>query len=174
MRFIQFLLATLLLTLAASSHAALNAYLQLTLEGETTPLTGDVTLSQIGGVDVTTGYIEIYETNLAIFSKGTVEPLVFLKRLDQTTPTLARALVEGIGVSGSLLIFDNDPDSGETRLRFTVSFDEGDLEQSAIQQPDGFEPSVSNRPVLESIRIKPGSLKLTDEINMTEYVFQAK
>lgn len=161
-------LVLLLLIAAVPAQAALNAYAELTLDG--VPLDGDVTQATIGGVDVSANHLEIYRYDqlnaLAEKGKGTVVgPLTLLKRIDRASPLLIQALLTKQRVAGTLKIFDNDPDTGETRLRYTVELVDGQV--SAVEQtiPDAFDPEQATRPPLEVLRIEPGALIWTDEIN---------
>jgi type VI secretion system Hcp family effector len=167
MQRISILMTALLMMFAVPVHAALNGYAQLYIDGQA--LDGDTTLSSIGGVDVSSGYIEIYQMDQALVAKAKSAPIAIMKRLDQTTPKLAQAIAEEKTISGQILLFDNDPDSGETRHRFSIYLDNAQVVKSAILMPDAFDASQSNKPVVEHVQINPGSYTLVDELNSAEY-----
>ena len=167
MKRIHVILVLFLTMFAVTGHAALNGYAQLYVNGEL--LDGDVTIGQIGGLDVSSGYIEIYEINQNLLGKAKSAPITIMKRIDQTTPTLASAVAEEKVVSGEVLLFDNDPDTGETRHRFTISLSGGFAVESSIVLPDAFDPQQSNRPPYEYLQIAPASYTLRDEVSGVEY-----
>jgi hypothetical protein len=87
MKSIKILAAVILITFATNSQAALNAYAALQANG--TALDGDVTMETIGGVDVSSDHIEIYQIEHNITpgkNKLISGPIVLQKRIDQTTP----------------------------------------------------------------------------------------
>jgi len=167
MKRLNVLLVPILMLFAVTGHAALNGYAQLYVNGEL--LDGDVTMATIGGVDVSTGYIEVYGFNQSLIAKAKSAPITIMKRIDQTTPVIASAVAEEKVVTGQILLFDNDPDSGETRHRFTISLSGGLAVESTIVLPDAFDPQQANKPPYEYLQIVPGSYTLTDELNATEY-----
>ncbi|MGD2129796.1 MAG: hypothetical protein PVJ33_17475 [Lysobacterales bacterium] len=167
MRRIQVLMTLLLMTFAASSQAALSAFAQLQVNGDV--LDGDVTMPSIGGVDVSTGYIEIFEIDQSLMTKAKSGPIVLQKRVDQTTPAILAAIMEEAPVDGSILIFENDLDSGATRHRFTISFMGAHIVASDTQLPDTFDTEEANRPVVEYVRMELTGYTFSDEVNETEY-----
>ncbi|MGD8359731.1 MAG: hypothetical protein PVG42_16875 [Lysobacterales bacterium] len=168
MRRIQVLMTLLLMTFAASSQAALNAYAQLSVNGGDY-LDGDVTLATIGGVDVSSGYFEILEIDQSLMAKAKSGPVIFQKRVDQATPAILEAIMEEAPVDGSILIFDNDPVSGETRHRFTISFLNAQIVASDTRLPDTFDAEEANRPVVEYVRMELTGYTFRDEENNTQY-----
>jgi type VI secretion system Hcp family effector len=167
MQRVSILMTALLMMFAVPVHAALNGYAQIFIDGQ--PLDGDTTMASIGGVDVSTGYIEIYQLDQTLMAKAKSAPISIMKRVDQTTPKLAQVIAEGKTISGQILIFDNDPDTGETRHRFSIYLDNAEVVESTILIPDAFDASQRNKPVVEQVQINPGSYTLEDEINASTY-----
>lgn len=164
----RFLVPFLLVIASFPASAALNAYAELTLD--TTPLDGQTTMGSIGGVDVSTNHIEIYEYSqtAAIGEKGKeliLGPLILLKRQDNTSPVLIKGLIDGQVINGLIKFFGNDPDSGETRLESTVEIINGVITSIEQRLPDAFDPSQANRPTLDIITIKAGSIIWTHELS---------
>ena len=170
MKLIQLLTTLTFFIFASNSQAALNAYAALTAGG--TALSGDVTMQEIGGIDVSTDHIEIYQVEHNIKpgkNKLISGPIVILKRIDQTSPLLLQAMSEGQRIDGDIKIFDNDPDSGETRHRFTIRLTQAEVVGISSNLPDAFNAEDSNRPPYERIELQPFSLMWVDEINSEEY-----
>ncbi|WP_243075362.1 type VI secretion system tube protein TssD [Microbacterium sp. SS28] len=131
---------------------ALNSYARLTLNG--TALTGDVSATEVGGLDVSSGYVEVRRLSFgaatarnadtgAAVGRRQYEPIRILKRLDASTPLLYRALVQNEVVAGEILIFDTDPSDGSTRHSFTVGLDGGAVAKIDSVIPDVWDPAVS-------------------------------
>ncbi|MFK7990529.1 MAG: type VI secretion system tube protein TssD [Sandaracinaceae bacterium] len=157
---------------------ALNAYCAGTING--TALNGDVTMATIGGVDVSADHMECYEVKWGtrISTEGQahrasshrrIQPVCIMKRIDQTTPLLYQGLKENQRFDGTIKIFDNDPDSGETRHRFTVTLTQARLLSIESFVPDAFDADESNRPPYEVLQLVPHTITYTDEINSTEF-----
>ena len=96
-------------------------------------------------------------------------PIVLLKRIDQTSPILLQAMSEGQRIDGDIKIFDNDPDTGQTRHRFTIQLTQAEVVGISSNLPDAFNADESNRPPSEYIQLKPFNLMWVDEINSVEY-----
>ena len=88
-----------------------------------------------------------------------------MKRIDQTTPIIADAIANERMVSGQIKIFDNDPDSGETRHRFSIYFSNALIVGSKVVLPDAFDAEESNRPPVEYVKIIAEEVSLVDEIS---------
>lgn len=156
---------------------ALNSYAQLTLNGSA--LSGDVTVFEIGSVDVSADHIEIHEvrwgaavpvaSSTARPGKPALQPVVITKRIDQTTPLLYQALFTNMAVDGDIKLFDSDPDSGGTRHRFTVKIAKARIQSIDSCSPDTFEPAVMTRPAREVVTIAAASVNWRDEVNGVEY-----
>ena len=152
---------------------ALNFYAAFTLGG--TALNGDVTMETIGGVDVSSDHIEGYELRFGtrVSTEGQAHrasshrrilPVRIMKRIDQTTPLLYQGLKQNQRLDGDIKIFDNDPDSGETRHRFTVRLTQARVLSIESSVPDAFDADESNRPPYEVIELVPHTLAYVDEI----------
>lgn len=163
---------------------ALNAYAELTLDGNA--LSGDVSLSTLGGVDVSSDHIECFEVRWGarwgaeVREQRTVSrtarpepssllPVSLLKPVDRTTPLFYRGLRESHRVSGDIKLFDNDPDSGETRHRFTIRITDGRIQSIQSVSPDALDPALANRLPSETVEILPRIIAYMDEIDGIEY-----
>ena len=157
---------------------ALNAYAQLSVNG--TALTGDTMLIEIGGVDVSTDHIEIYElifgSSRGISGKTgrarghrQLSPIEMVKRTDQTTPLLYQALSENQRIDGDIKLFDADPETGEIRHRFTITLAKARVSSLTTISPDVYDAEASNRPIYDLLELVAGSITYTDLINSVEY-----
>lgn len=155
---------------------ALNAYLHLKLNGTT--LTGEVTVTSLGGVDVSSGHIELSEVRFGMRVDGAggaragarvVDPVRICKRIDQTTPLLYQGLAQNQSVDGTVKLFDTNLEDGTTRHRFSVVISKGRITSVASVSPDVYEPAHANRPMYEWVDIVPHTITYRDEVNSTEF-----
>lgn len=159
---------------------ALNAYARLTVNGEA--LQGDTTVQTLGGVDVSSDHIEVYELKWgsaapAAESGGrtgrvAMLPVLITKRIDHSTPRLYQALVTNGQVEGDIKIFDTSADDGSTRHRFTLVLGRSRLQSISSSSPDSLDPEVSARPPREVVAIIATSLTYRDEIHGVEFVHE--
>lgn len=156
----------------------LNIYCAFELAG--TALSGDVTMTTIGGVDVSTDHIEGYELHFGtrIATAGTahrassrrrIEPVRLCKPTDRTTPLLYQGLKQNQRLDGDVKIFDVNPSTGETRHRFTVRLTQCRILAVTTTSPDVLDSDSSNRPVTEWLELMPHTIAYVDEINGTEF-----
>ncbi len=150
--------------LAAPANAALNAYAELTANAE--PLDGTVTVTSLGGEDLATNHIEIYEysqtAEIKPKQRGAVAgPIVLLKRQDATSPKFFEALFEAQVIEGTIKFFGNDPDTGDTRLESTLAILGGRVTSVEQRLPDAFNQANASRPTLDIIKIVAESLTWT-------------
>lgn len=158
---------------------ALNGYLRLTIDGS--PLTGDVTMASIGGIDVSTDHVEVLELRVGVVVAGANPgdarqrarreflPVQMTKPLDRTTPRLVEAASRGREVDASFLLFDNDPDSGETRHRFTIRLEQARITAVTTQSPDRLDPASANRPATDDVELVARSFAWVDEVHGVEF-----
>lgn len=155
-------------------------FCQLTLSGEAQ--TGDVSTVSVGGVDVSADHIEGLELQFGTESSGravnastgarrgasVILPLRLLKRIDRTTPAFYRCHHRNGVVDGTFKLFDNDPDSGETRHRFSLDITQGAI--TAIRSSVATAPAPPGPPMSEWIEIQPRTITIRDEVHSTEYL----
>lgn len=156
----------------------LNLYCAFELGG--TALSGDVTMTTIGGVDVSTDHIEGYELHFGtrVESEGTahrassrrrIEPVRLCKRTDATTPLLYQGVAQNQRLDGDIKIFDVNPGTGETRHRFTVRLTQSRIVGVNTASPDVLDPETTNRPVTEWLELIPHTIAYIDEVDGTEF-----
>ena len=156
---------------------AFNSYARLTLNG--TPLAGDTTVAEIGGVDVSADHIEVYEVRWGSASamasadgrpgRAQVQPVLITKRVDQSTPRLYQAMMTNAAIDGAIKLFDTHPDSGEVRHRFTLTLAKARIQSITSCSPDTLDTAVAARPAREVVAIAAATLTYSDEVNSVEY-----
>ena len=157
---------------------ALNFYCAFELGGAA--LSGDTTMAEIGGVDVSADHIEGYELKFGtrVSTEGQAHrasshrrilPVRIMKRIDQTTPLLYQGLKQNQRLDGDIKIFDNDQDSGATQHRFTVRLTQCRILAIESCVPDAFDADESNRPPYEVFELVPHTIAYVDEINSQEF-----
>ena len=82
------------------------------------------------------------------------QPITFRKRIDKSTPLLAKALCENEKVEGVFKFFRPNPNGdGTTEQFFTIAFKNGRLSSFDMESMDSFEPSKANQPEMEVVGI---------------------
>jgi len=80
------------------------------------------------------------------------EPLVIRKRIDKSTPLIAKALCENQVVDGVFKFFRPNPNGdGTTEQFYTIAFKQGRVATFKQISPDSFEPATATEPELEEI-----------------------
>jgi len=80
------------------------------------------------------------------------EPLVVRKRIDKSTPLIAKALCENQVVDGIFKFFRPSPKGdGTTEQFYTIAFKQGRIATFKQVSPDSIEPATSTDPALEEI-----------------------
>jgi type VI secretion system secreted protein Hcp len=79
-------------------------------------------------------------------------PIVIRKRIDKSTPLLAKALVENHVIDGVFKFFRPNPTGdGTTEQYYTVEIKKGRLASFEQVSPDCLDPASSNAPPLEEV-----------------------
>ena len=161
---------------------ALNSYAALEING--TALTGEVTLNEIAGLDVSDGNLELFAVEWGAqrvtgrdsrsAARVSFEPVVFETRLGRSTPALFQALSEGRLVSGDIRLFDVHQDTGETRHYFTLRLDRAAITSVQAASPDTLDKDTANRPATVIVELTPSTLTYRDEVYNTEYTASAR
>lgn len=157
---------------------ALNVYAELEAEA-IGAFSGDSSMSNLGGVDVSSNHIECYEffCGTRVGTEGQshrasthrrIQPIRIEKRTDQTTPLFYQALTQNKTVRGRFKFFDRDH-TGETRHRFTISVEGARVLAVETKSPDAFDADESNRPVYDVIEIVPHTISYEDVIESTMF-----
>jgi type VI secretion system secreted protein Hcp len=82
------------------------------------------------------------------------EPLLFRKRIDKSSPLLAKALVENARIDAKFKFFRPNPNGdGTTEQFYTVEIKQGRLASQKQIVPDTIVPATSTEPPLEEVSI---------------------
>lgn len=156
----------------SSAQAAMNSYMQLTLNG--TAVSGDVSLFQIGGVDVSSDHIECHAVNFEFFGGGTgrlqATPLKIVKRIDKSSPVLAKGISRNENARATLRYFRQNEITGDTEEYFRVIIDNARISSIRHWTPSNLDPSGSQFPFMEEVSFTYQRVTLEDLIhgNQTE------
>ena len=94
----------------------------------------------------------------------TYEPIMFRKRIDKSSPLIAKALCNNEVIEGTWKFFRPSPaGDGTTQHFFTVSVKEGRVGSVKRVSPDCLDPASSAAPPLEEVSIVFGYIEWTYE-----------
>lgn len=80
------------------------------------------------------------------------DPITIRKRIDKSTPLLAKALVENHVIEGKFLFYrPNQAGDGTTEQYYTIEIKEGRIASISQWSPDSINPAESRAPELEEI-----------------------
>ncbi len=161
---------------------ALNGYLRLRIDGADvdTAMGEDCTVSQMGGVDVSTALETVYfkaSTAIGIGdghrSSTTVEqsPAEFWVRIGKSTALLAQALYEHKRIDLSFEIFRNNPQTGVTELQFKYEIDQGRLVLFEMENPNTLDPGTTNSPSIVRLGVSAHTTRWVSETQGNEYEY---
>lgn len=84
--------------------------------------------------------------------RRTYEPIVITKRIDKSSPLLAKALCNNEVIDGVFKFFRPAPTGdGTTQHFFTVSITRGRVSHVVRTSPDTFDPAAAERPPTEEV-----------------------
>lgn len=175
--FLVILCGTVTLWSWGASAAGHNGYAFLTANGS--DIDGEPTILTIAGEDVATA-IECHSAVYELFSESgaggvptghyELTPLTIRKRVDKSSPLLAKALTQNEVLEGEIRFYRADPDSGQTVRFYTLTIEGGKVSAVRAWLPDRTDSKTSNFPKLEEVSIVYSSLTLTDDISGASHV----
>lgn len=155
-----------MLSLAASAPMPeAKIFAQLTSNG--TALSGHVSVASYGGVDVSQDMIEVssfsWEAAVSKSAAGdrVYSPIRFKKRVDQTSPSFAQALVDGSQIAGQFLFFDPNPGGG-ARHFYSVTIHNARVVKVGNVMVEGEAP-------LEEVELALGSIMIDHVVASTSF-----
>lgn len=81
------------------------------------------------------------------------EPISIQKRIDASTPLLAKALCRNEKIEGEFKFFRPNPaGDGTTEQFFTVKIEDGRIDSIERHSPNAFDPAESKNPPLETVK----------------------
>lgn len=88
------------------------------------------------------------------------EPIEIVKRIDKSTPLLAKALCRNEKIEGTFKFFRPNPaGDGSTEQFFTIEIKEGRIESIERLSPLVLDPAEAKAPPLETVRFVYGNIR---------------
>jgi type VI secretion system secreted protein Hcp len=101
----------------------------------------------------------------------TYEPIKITKRIDKSSPLLAKALCNNEVIDAKFRFYRPNPaGDGTTQQFFTVSIEEGRIASITRNSPDVIDPASSNSPPVETVSFVFGKIIWTHEIESVEHI----
>lgn len=156
-RLFQFCFAAGAFALAVTAMPAQTVSLFLKANGQT--VQGESTVVSMGrenSIECLYFKDAIVSTTSAGLATGrrTYEPIVIRKRIDKSSPLLARALTNNEVIQGQFRFYRPNPaGDGTTQHFFTVEIAEGRIASIRRISPDVFDPASANEPPTEEVSI---------------------
>ena len=92
--------------------------------------------------------------------RRTYEPIVLRKRIDKSSPLLAKALCNNEVIEGTFKFFRPSPTGdGTTQQFFTIEIKEGRIESIERLSPLVLDPAEAKAPPLETVRFVYGNIR---------------
>lgn len=99
------------------------------------------------------------------------EPLEFIKRIDSSSPLLAKALCRNEKIEGTFRFYRPNPaGDGTTEQFFTVEITDGRVDSIERLSPNAHDPASSKAPPLETVRVVYHTIRWVYEPSGAEYV----
>jgi type VI secretion system secreted protein Hcp len=99
------------------------------------------------------------------------EPIEIIKRIDKSSPLLAKALCRNEKIEGTFLFYRPNPaGDGTTEQFFTVEITEGRIDSIERISPNAHDPAASNAPPMEIVRMVYHSIRWVFVPTGAEYV----
>ena len=99
------------------------------------------------------------------------EPIEIIKRIDSSSPLLAKALCKNEKVEGTFKFYRPSPKGdGTTEQFFTVEITDGRVDSIERLSPNAHDPASSKAPPLETIRLVYHTIRWVYEPSGAEYV----
>src|SRR5262245_37663943 len=90
------------------------------------------------------------------------EPILIVKRIDEASPLLAKALVENQRIDGTFKFFRPSPSGdGTTEQFYTIEISDGRVDSIKQILPDMFNPLSTSMPPMEEVRFVFNSITWT-------------
>jgi type VI secretion system secreted protein Hcp len=158
-----------LLWLPPSAGAAMNAYLELELNGS--DVIGESQVTAIGGIDVA-GHLECIGFNHEMFLAGAARPthgpVKFIKRVDAASPLLYLGWGNNQPGEATFRFFRKNSDDGTTEHYFTIRLEQVRIAGIRHWFPNTTDPVGAELPQMEEISLTYSNITVTHEIANTE------
>lgn len=155
-------------------------YLQLTANNST--ISGDVSVSTVGGIDVSFDHIEgfgfyheltIPPGGTASKAAGTTHgPITFIKRRDRSTPRLMQALDQNQTIVCAIKFFARSLDTGSAYLSHVYQVQQGAIVAIRSEVLNRYSPEGAQMPAVERVSLAYRTLTVIHAPTSTEWVGQ--
>ena len=99
------------------------------------------------------------------------EPIEVIKRIDSSSPLLAKALCKNEKIEGTFKFFRPSPKGdGTTEQFFSVEIKDGRIDAIERHSPNAIDPAASKAPPLETVRFVYHTIRWVYEPSGAEYV----
>ena len=99
------------------------------------------------------------------------EPIEIVKRIDASSPLLAKALCKNEKIEGTFKFYRPSPKGdGTTEQFFTIEIKEGRVDAIERHSPNAIDPAASKAPPLETVRFVYHTIRWVYEPSGAEYV----
>ena len=99
------------------------------------------------------------------------EPIEVIKRIDASSPLLAKALCKNEKIEGTFKFYRPSPKGdGTTEQFFTIEIKEGRVDAIERHSPNAIDPAASKAPPLETVRFVYHTIRWVYEPSGAEYV----
>jgi type VI secretion system secreted protein Hcp len=130
----------------------------LTLEANGTKIDGDSTIESNDRADTIECLFFKDSVRTAIDASSgmatgrrSYEPITIRKRIDKSSPLLAKALCENHPIKGIFKFYRPNPADSSTQYFFTVEIDEGRISAIVRTSPDTIDPAADSAPPTEEV-----------------------
>jgi type VI secretion system secreted protein Hcp len=101
----------------------------------------------------------------------TYEPITISKRIDKSSPLLAKALCNNEAVEGEFKFYRPNPEGdGTTQHYFTIEIQEGRIAAIKRMSPDVIDPAEATAPATEEVSFVFGYVRWTYEPDGVEHI----
>lgn len=101
----------------------------------------------------------------------TYEPMVISKRIDKSSPLLAKALCNNEVIEGVFKFYRPNPaGDGTTEQYYTIAIEEARISHIIRQSPDSIDPASANAPATEEVGFVFGKIRWTYEPDGIEHI----
>lgn len=98
------------------------------------------------------------------------EPLEFVKRIDKSSPLIAKALCKNEKIEAKFMFYRPNPNGdGTTEQFFTIELKDGRVDSIERHSPNVFDPAESRMPPLETVRFVYHTIRWVHNATGAEY-----
>ena len=171
--------ALALVALPAAAHGSERPiFAALIVNGS--EISGDVSLNELDGMDLSSDHIECFAVNHEIFDNSTDgsrssglthAPFKFVKPVDKSSPIFYQVLGNNLVVEGTFKYFRPQPVTGEPVHFYSVTIEQGRVTGIRHWSPSSLDSAAQGLPNMEEVSLTYQRLTITDESTGATYFF---